>query len=323
MTSSVRKSNISLKDMTNRIIYYYQTFTDLSPVLTTDTPVTHIHLSSVHFGKNTDGSPYIHINDNDPDDPKFNKMWEQIKQAHQLGIRIVLMVGGAGGAYTDLFDDYDTYYPILVNTIKKHTEISGIDLDIEEGVKLDDVKKLINDIVKTFGEDFIIAMAPLPTSLEYDEPGMGGFIYKDLYDSSEGKYIDYFNGQFYDSFQYQDYVGIVKNGYPADKVVMGMISGEDFDMVLDTLKQVKHTYPDMGGTFVWEYWNSPKDWDKSVASVLTSSMSYLDYIKYSFKNTIENIKHFFCGNNKTLENKKENVIQMTHFNEIFDNNLIN
>jgi hypothetical protein len=33
-----------------RIIYYYQTFTDLSPILKPDTPVTHIHLSSIHFG---------------------------------------------------------------------------------------------------------------------------------------------------------------------------------------------------------------------------------------------------------------------------------
>ena len=48
----------------NRIIYYYQTFVGLKPILVENTPVTHIHLSAVHFGKNKDGTPYIHINDN-------------------------------------------------------------------------------------------------------------------------------------------------------------------------------------------------------------------------------------------------------------------
>ena len=36
-------------------------------------------------------------------------------------------------------------------------------------------------------------MAPVSPSLETDYPGMGGFVYKDLYNSLEGKYIDYFN----------------------------------------------------------------------------------------------------------------------------------
>ena len=46
--------------MTNRIIYYYQTFTGLKPILNKDI-VTHIHLSSIHFGTNSDNSPYIHL----------------------------------------------------------------------------------------------------------------------------------------------------------------------------------------------------------------------------------------------------------------------
>jgi hypothetical protein len=312
--------------MTNRIIYYYQTFTDLSPILVPNSPVTHIHLSATHFGTNPDGSPYIHINNNNPDDPVFNTMWQQIKKAHEMGIKIILMLGGAGGAYSDLFGNYDTYFSLLCDTIKKHTEISGVDLDIEEGVELNNVKKLINDIVKIFGEDFIIAMAPLPSSLQYNEPGMGGFIYKDLYKSDEGKYIDYFNGQFYGSYTFSDYDGIIKNGYPANKVVMGMISGQNFDMVLDTLKQVKHTYPDMGGTFIWEYYDAPKNWDKSVASVLALSESYLDYVKSSFSKVIKNIKKIFVFDknvktNDNIHNPDDSTIQMTHFNEVFSNEL--
>ena len=43
-------------------------------------------------------------------------------------------------------------------------------------------------------------MAPVQSSLEEDAPGMGGFIYKDLWLSPEGSLIDYFNGQFYGDF---------------------------------------------------------------------------------------------------------------------------
>ena len=104
----------------HRIIYYYQTFTDLSPILVENSPVTHIHLSAIHFGNNPDGTPYIHLNNHPPNDPIFDKMWGQINKAHDLGIKIVLMVGGAGGAYTDLFNNFDTYYSFLYQTIKNN-----------------------------------------------------------------------------------------------------------------------------------------------------------------------------------------------------------
>ena len=59
----------------HRIIYYYQTFIGLSSILKSDTPVTHIHLSAIHFGVNTDGSPYIHLNNYPPN----NKIFDSVK----------------------------------------------------------------------------------------------------------------------------------------------------------------------------------------------------------------------------------------------------
>ena len=50
----------------HRIIYYYQTFIPLSLVLFANPYVTHIHLSSIHFGVNNDNIPYIHLNDYPP-----------------------------------------------------------------------------------------------------------------------------------------------------------------------------------------------------------------------------------------------------------------
>lgn len=44
--------------MTKRIIYYYQTFNGLQSILTPDTKVTPIHLSSIHFGSDEHNNPY-------------------------------------------------------------------------------------------------------------------------------------------------------------------------------------------------------------------------------------------------------------------------
>lgn len=266
----------------NRIIYYYQTFNGLDEILKPNPVVTHINVSSIHFGKNPDNSPYIHLNNNSPDDPVFDNLWEQLVKACQLGIKIHLMVGGAGGAYNDLFNNYDVYYPMLINTIKKYSIITGIDLDIEEPVLIDNVKKLINNLVKDLGNDFEITMAPILSSLETNNPGMGGFIYKDLYNSDEGKLIKYFHVQCYDSFQFQNFQNMVKNGYPSNKIVMGMLSGQDFNSILNVLKQVKTSYPNMGGTFVWEYYDAPENWDKRVSWAFYVSKLYYNFWYYVY-----------------------------------------
>ena len=125
--------------MKNKIIYYYQTLTSLKPVLDNPEIVTHIHLSSIHFGLKTDNTPYIHLNDNPPDDPKFDTVWSELKEASSKGIKIVLMMGGAGGAFDDLFSNFDVYYKLLIDTIKEHPVICGIDLDVEEVTDIDNI----------------------------------------------------------------------------------------------------------------------------------------------------------------------------------------
>lgn len=249
--------------MANKIIIYYQTFCSIAPLLQKPYPVTHIHLSSIHFGTNPDSSAYIHLNDHSPDDPKFNNVWKELTQASKLGIKIVLMVGGAGGAFGDLFSEFETYYKLLYDTIKKYPIICGIDLDVEEGVDIDNIKMLINRINDDFGEKFIISMAPVAYALEGSEPGFGGFVYKDLYNSPEGQRINYFNGQFYGCFDFETYDTVINNGFPPEKVVIGMISGDfntsNFTTALNTVKSIKNKYPKFGGVFNWEYFDSPPD----------------------------------------------------------------
>ena len=63
-------------------------------------------------------------------------MWEEIKEARQKGIKIIFMIGGAGGAYGALFSNFEVYYKLLQDTIKQFPYIDGVDLDIEEEVDM-------------------------------------------------------------------------------------------------------------------------------------------------------------------------------------------
>lgn len=239
--------------LNQRVIYYYQTFCGLSDIFSSSYLPTHIHVSSIHFGPH-----YIHLNNAPPDSDTFADVWRELQQASDMGIKIILMIGGAGGAYQEMFSDYEFYYFLLKKTLLDYPFIEGVDLDIEEEVSLDDVKMLITDLKRDFGEDFIISMAPVQSSLENDSPGMGGFIYKDLY-NKEGSLIDYFNGQFYNDYSFNAYQRCIENGYPANKIVMGMIFDQHLDDNLEEIKLIKKAYPDFGGVFNWEYFDAPPD----------------------------------------------------------------
>ena len=261
----------------NRIIYYYQTLIGLKDLIKRKIYPTHIILSSIHFGLDKNNLPYIHINDNRPNNEMFNKVWDELELLNRNGVKIMVMMGGAGGAYNDLFSNYKIYYNKLIEFMKSKTFISGIDLDIEEGVNINDIKNLINDINNDMGEKFIITMAPLGGSLSGDYPGMGGFIYKDLYKSKEGKRINWFNCQVYGDYSLDTIDNIVANGYPADKVVMGMIFNEfpNFQNCLDVINKIKKKYDNMGGVFVWEYYAAPSldntgpgSWCKEIKEIL-------------------------------------------------------
>ena len=244
--------------MSKRIIYYYQTFEPgLFNLFNKGNCVSHIHLASIHFGNNDDGSAYIHLNNNDPRDKIFDHVWEDLKLIKEYNTKTILMVGGAGGGYTTLFSNYKLYFNLLVELIKDKSDIiDGIDLDVEENVDLDNVVKMICDLKSHFGKDFIITMAPIQASLETDSPGIGGFSYKELY-NQVGDKIDYFNCQCYYDYSLDSFDKMVKNGYPANKIVMGSLSSQDFNMCLKTARQVSLKYKNFGGVYNWEYFDSP------------------------------------------------------------------
>ena len=242
-------------------IYYYQTFVGLDQLLTHVQDIDVIIVSSIHFDRDKQGNKYIYLNDNKPTDPCFDTMWTDVQKAYSQGVCITLMIGGAGGAYQELFSDFDTYYPLLKQLITDKSWIKGIDLDVEENTSIDNIKMLINQLVKDFGNFLIITMAPVSSTLITDGSSFAGFNYKELYNSEEGKYIHWFNTQCYNSYTFETYDSIIKNGYPPEKVVMGMESGQfneiSFPRALDEIKKIKEKYPNLSGVFDWEYLNAP------------------------------------------------------------------
>ena len=257
-----------------KIIYYYQTFVGLGLLLTHPKDVDVIIVSSIHFGKNKQNNSDIFLNDNNPHDPIFNQLWNETKEFSEQGVTITCMVGGAGLAYHELFSNFDTYYTLLVNFIRSKPWIKGIDLDIEEDVSLEDVQMLIHKIKMDFGKGFIITMAPLGTSLSYDGGSMGGFDYKTLYLSKEGRQINWFNCQCYNSFTVDLLNQIVNNGYPENKIIMGMESGQFTDQsFIENIKKMKQKYPSFRGVYDWEYLNAPpnskdpSEWAKLIRKI--------------------------------------------------------
>ena len=270
----------------HRVVCYYQTFCGLASLLALPDPlpVTHVVVAAVHFGTNKDGSPYIHLNDEDPDSKTFDPVWAELAELRKRGVTVTVMVGGAGGAYGVLFSDFATYYPLLRDFLEaKQDVLQGVDLDVEETVTLPDLKMLIRRLDSDFGVEFYLTMAPMAGSLTSDGSGMGGFSYKELVSSPEGMRIDWFHGQFYGDFDAETYDACVANGYPARQVVMGMLSGEysddkSFAQALAQVHQLAEKHgPDFGGCFVWEFSDSPpshgKDpaaWAQAVSKALTT-----------------------------------------------------
>jgi len=289
--------NLALAQSSKRVTYYYQTqyyngnYVSLAPIWKqndkqTGKPfTTDLMVAAFHLGYNTNNTPYIHLNDNPPDDPMFKVMWHQVKILQQHGVTVRMMLGGAAqGSYADLFSNWSTFYPILRRTLK-HYQLNGIDLDVEETVSLPHIQKLIRHLNVDFGDQFLITLAPVASAL-WGGANLSGFDYMQLYKSPEGKDIAWFNGQFYSGFASMaspaDYERIVQYGYPADMVVAGMIAnpldGNGYvpvTTVEKTIKTLVAEYPTFGGADAWEYFNAlpgglpnPVKWGRLMAQAM-------------------------------------------------------
>lgn len=257
-----------LNKNSKRIVIYYQTLIDLNPLISLikekqQQILTHITLASIHFGINQNNEPYIHLNDDLPSSSKFTKVFSQLNEIKKIEgkpIKINLLIGGAGTAFNRLFSDYNCYYNLLKKSVQTSLNfVDGFNLDIEEDVDINDIIKLVNNLKSDFPEKQI-TFAPLASSISTDGPGMGGFSYKTLNDKIGDK-VDFYNVQCYGEYSESLFNKMVENGYPCEKIVMGMLSGQDFNNIIQELEKIVIN-PDkkksnIGGVAVWEYFNAP------------------------------------------------------------------
>ena len=246
----------------NRIIYYYQTLVGLKKIINNPNKIypTHIILSAFHFGVDINNTPYMHLNNNKINNHMYDELWTELKKLSNMDVKIMIMLGGAGGAYNVLFSDFKCYYSKLLTFLQNNKFIVGIDLDVEENTDINNIKMLINKIDNDLGKDFIITMAPIGNALIEDYSGLGGFSYKKLSNTKEGNRLNWFNGQFYYNYDVETYNNVINNGYCQNKIVIGMIYyqfSDNFEKALDEIKKIKQKYNNFGGVFVWEYMQAP------------------------------------------------------------------
>jgi hypothetical protein len=278
----------------HHVIYYYQSYRDLSPLINNLNPatgkpyVTDINVAMFHLGQQSDGG-YIHANDSKPDDPSFSTHWKQLAQLQKMGVKVFLVVGGNPPCcpFQSLFNGWNTVYSALQKTLKDF-HFDGVDLDVEDPVDLSLIQRLIDQLSADFGSGFLITLDPVGTDVTLvPGQGMAGFNYKDLYKSPVGPKIAWFNVQFYNGWgnfsSTSDYDKAVANGFPPDKVVANMLCNQfdgrgyvDINTVANSVvKPLVQKYKNFAGVACWEYYNAepggtshPEQWSK----IMTQAM---------------------------------------------------
>jgi Glycosyl hydrolases family 18 len=243
----------------SRVVVYLQSQDSVDTLPQSYSDLTAINLSSFHFGYNPDGSPYIHLNNDDPDDAHFDALWLAMRQAQEAGVKVIAMLGGAGKAYGVLFRDYETFYQMWADFLRRRG-LDGVDLDVEEPVSLQDMQKLIADLRRDFSENFYLTAAPVAGELKQDSSARVDW--KSLAPS-----IDWFNVQFYSGSgtlaSTDDYDKIIARGYSPAQIVAGALTnpsnGAGYVPIADvcqTLSTLAAHYAQFGGTMGWEHYNA-------------------------------------------------------------------
>ena len=276
-----------------RIITYHQMhyndgqFVSLLPLLTEKTGITHVNIAAFHLNSTLS----ITLNDDPYSAKKNTRLWEEVQVLQKNGVRVLGMLGGAHqGSYTALDGEkagFEAYYKLLREMIE-WTGLDGLDLDVEEAMSLPSIIRLIDRLKVDFGQDFLITLAPVATAMR-SQQNLSGFNYEAL-EKAFADRIAWYNTQFYCGWgnmaSTEDYERIIMRGWPASKVVVGLVTnprncaGWIADEPLrKTLTALKKKYPDIGGVMGWEYFNSmteesgegkPWCWAKWMSKVLRS-----------------------------------------------------
>ncbi|KAI1462401.1 glycoside hydrolase family 18 protein [Annulohypoxylon moriforme] len=278
---------------TPRIILYYQTTHDPDGNLISTLPLitqpgislTHLIIAAIHINEDPDG---LTLNDHPPSDPRYTTMWAELRIAQASDIKVLGMLGGAAkGSYARLDQDqatFEKFYAPLYALIKER-DLDGLDLDVEEEMSLGGVVRLIDRLRADFGPRFLITLAPVATALLDPRRNLSGFDYEAL-EVMRGAQIAWYNAQFYcgwgDASSPVMYQMFVSRGWPAEKVVVGLVTTPEngpgwvpFDTLTSTLALLRSQFPGFGGVMGWEYFNGlpggtkrPWEWAQNMTKFL-------------------------------------------------------
>ncbi|KAI5926430.1 glycoside hydrolase superfamily [Camillea tinctor] len=261
----------------HRVVIYYQTtnfnnsdtsHVSLLPLINSapEVSVTHVLVGAVHIVDEDGG---IRLNDFPPDNERFDQVWSDTAALQVAGVTVMAMVGGAAaGSWSRLDgddDQFERYYGPLHDMIGAYN-LEGLDLDVEQSMSLSGIIRLIDRLKADFGSGFIVTLAPVGSALTEGGANLSGFDYFEL-EGQRGDQIAWYNGQFYSGFasagSARDYESVLDDGFPAEKVVLGLLTNPangngfvDLDDQAPVLEELVRENPGFGGVAAWEYFNS-------------------------------------------------------------------
>ncbi|MFD0399954.1 glycosyl hydrolase family 18 protein [Kitasatospora sp. NPDC059811] len=209
--------------------------------------------------------PILTLNDDPPSAAKYVPMWRDIASVQAKGVKVTALLGGAAqGTYGLLDKDFGTYYPPVRDALRTY-RLDGIDLDVEEAFHEATAERLIRQLRSDFGPDFLITLAPGPGELTMPEGGNLPFLDYRTLEKQVGPLIRWYNTQFYcgngSLADTADYDAVIRNQFPASKVVAAGITNDNLDcegyvdmpVLQRTLRALADKYPDFAGAAGWEY----------------------------------------------------------------------
>jgi hypothetical protein len=246
-----------------KVIFYLNTYKNEIKIY--DSCASHIHFGYFHFSNFK-----LYLDKKDPNDEYFNAMWFDLGISTEKNIKCIMVLNVK---YMD--NDYNIYYNQLVDFIKRNNIIKGIDLDVENKISLDNIKRLINDIKRDF-PDLLISMSAVGYSMCVNDIDTDYYYEKEwsfsLFNkSTEASYIDYYNCAFNeDDLTIYSFQAMIDNGFIPKKIVMGCDSQyfHEYDNYYE-LRCINKKYT-IGGTFIKYFNDSPYKWDLSALLCITS-----------------------------------------------------
>ena len=214
---------------------------------------------------------HIDIDINNYYDNYYDNLWVDLGIATEKNMTCIICITlNENNLYDNLF------YDKLCDLINNNPLIKGIDINVENNVSLENTKKFIINFKQDY-PDLLLIMSTIGYSMcvndidtLYEDEKI--WSYSLFNKSNEAKLIDYYCCNFNEANLTMDsFEDMINNGFSPEKIIMGCNSNnfEAYDNYFE-LNQIKKHYPNMGGTFIKYYNDSPYKWDLNAWLCLTS-----------------------------------------------------